>query len=170
MTRIRTGIFLTIVLLLTVILFGGTAAGAPGAQKQRPLNVSLDFSSADPTFDCDPGLVPAGAVGTGHLTHLGRVEISGGQCNNFATLEFTDGFATYEAANGDAIDITYSGEASLTPDGFEGSGSATITGGTGRFHEASGEFDFTFTTFVFPDGATRTLLDGEGWISYDASS
>lgn len=82
----------------------------------------------------------------------------------------TDGFGTYVAANGDSIDVTYSGQASLGPVGFDGEGSAAIVGGTGRFEAASGEFDFTFTTFVSPDGSGRTLLDGEGWITYDASN
>jgi hypothetical protein len=150
--------------------FSGTRAAASGAEIQRPLKVSLDFVSVQPTFDCAPGLFPQGAAGTGHLSHLGRVGISGGQCNNFATLEFTDGFGTYVAANADSIDVTYSGQASLSPVGFDGEGSAAIVGGTGRFEGASGEFDFTFTTYVAPDGSGRTLLDGDGWITYDASN
>ena len=40
-------------------------------------------------------------------------------------------------------------------------------GGTGRFEAASGEFDFAFTTFL---SDFSTLLDGEGWITYDASN
>lgn len=169
MTRSRFGILSIIVLLLGATTFIGPAAADPGAEKARPLTVSLDFSGTDATFTCDPGLVPAGQAGTGHLSHLGRVELSGGHCNNFATLEFTDGFATYVAANGDTIDIEYSGQAVLTPEGFEGSGTGEIVGGTGRFASASGEIDFAFTTTLFPDGTDQTLVDGEGWIAYDAS-
>jgi hypothetical protein len=170
MTRNRSWSFLIIVFLLGAMAFSGTDAAASGADVQRPLKVSLDFLAVEPTFDCAAGLVPQGAEGSGRLSHLGTVEISGGQCNNFATLEFTDGFGTYVAANADSIDVTYSGQASLSPVGFDGEGSAAIVGGTGRFEGASGEFDFTFTTYVAPDGSGRTLLDGDGWITYDASN
>ncbi len=100
------------------------------------------------------------------------MEISGGQCNNFATLELTAGFGTYVAANGDSIEVEYSGSAVYNPVGpvLDGSGSAEIVGGTGRFEVAFGEIDFTFTTFLSPDGSSRTLLDGGGWITYDASN
>jgi hypothetical protein len=170
MIRNRSWGFLIIVLLLGGVAFSGANAAASGADVERPLRVSLDFDGVEPTFECDPGLVPSGAEGTGHLSHLGRVEISGGQCNNFATLEFTAGFGTYVAANGDSIEVEYSGQASLSPVGFDGEGSAKIVGGTGRFEEASGGFDFAFTTFLSPDGSSRTLLDGGGWITYDASN
>lgn len=131
-----------------------------GAEKARPLSVSLDFSGTDAMFDCPPGFVSGGQVGTGHLSHLGRVEISGGQCSNFVTLEIADGFGTYGAANGDSIDIEHSGSAVLAPEGFDGWGTAVIVGGSGRFASASGAFDFTFTTFLFPDAPGETLLDG----------
>jgi hypothetical protein len=163
----RFGILLILVLLVTT--FVGPAAADPGAEKAQPLSVSLDFSGTDATFDCPPGFVSGGQVGTGHLSHLGKVEISGGQCSNFVTLEIADGFGTYVVANGDSIDIEYSGSAVLVPEGFDGSGTAAIVGGTGRFASASGAFDFTFTTFLFPDAPARSLLEGEGWIAYDAS-
>jgi len=170
MMRNRSWSFLIIVLLLGAVAFTGTDAAASGADIARPLTVSLDFVGVQPTFECAPGLVATGAEGTGRLSHLGRVEISGGQCNNFATLELTDGFGTYVAANGDSIEVEYTGQASLSPVGFDGKGSAEIVGGTGRFEAASGAFDFDFTTYLFPDGSTRTLADGDGWISYDASN
>lgn len=77
MSRNRSRSFLTTVLLLGVMAFSGTQAAASGADVQRPLEVSLDFVSVEPTFDGAPGLFPKGAEGTGNLSHLGRVEISG---------------------------------------------------------------------------------------------
>ncbi len=170
MTRNRSRSFVAVVVLLGAMTLGAGGATASGAEVHRPLRVSLDFDAVAPTFECAPGLVPSGAEGTGHLSHLGRVEISGGQCNDFATLKLTDGFGTYVAANGDSIDVEYTGQAYPSPVGFDGEGSADIVGGTGRFEAAFGQFDFTFTTFLSPDGSSRTLLDGDGWITYDASN
>lgn len=97
------------------------------------------------------------------------MEISGGSCNDYVNLEVTDGFGTYVAANGDYIEVEYSGSAVYNPVGpvLDGWGSAEIVGGTGRFEAAFGEIDFTFTTFL-SDGSTQ--LDGDGWITYDASN
>ena len=142
--------------------------------KQRPLRVSLEISSTEADFNCGSG-EPTGQVGSGRLSHLGRVEISGGHCTDFANAplaELTAGFGTYVARNGDAIEVTYSGQATSNDDGsaFDGVGSAEIVGGTGRFRNASGEFDFTVTTPVNPDGTLGLAqLDGRGWIAYDRS-
>ena len=169
MTRNRSWSLLIIVFLLGATTFGGTHAAASGAQVERPLKVSLDFVGYPGSFECADELVPQGAVGTGHLSHLGKVEISGGSCNDYVNLEVTDGFGTYVAANGDYIEVEYSGSAVYNPVGpvLDGWGSAEIVGGTGRFEAAFGEIDFTFTTFL-SDGST--LLDGDGWITYDAAN
>ncbi len=169
MTYRRFGILSIIVVFVTAATFIAPATADPGAEKARPCNVSLDFAGTDATFDCPDGFVYGGQAGTGNLPHLGQVEISGVQCSNFATLEITDGFGTYVGANDDSIDIEYSRSAVLVPEGFLGSGTAVIVGGTGRFASASGAFDLTFTTFLFPDAPGRTLLEREGWIAHDAS-
>ena len=142
--------------------------------ERRPLTVSLEISSTEADFECQVG-EPTGQAGSGRLSHLGRVEISGGHCTDFANLplvELTAGFGTYVARNGDAIEVTYSGQATPSEDGsaFNGEGSAEIVGGTGQFHKASGAFDFTVTTPVNPDGSLGVAqLDGRGWIAYDRS-
>jgi hypothetical protein len=169
MTHNRSWIFSTIVLLLSAMVFSGTATAAPGAEMQRPLRASIEFVDADPLFDCDEGLVPTGYVGGGNMSHLGKMELVGSACNNFADLTINDGYAMYIAANGDYFVLAFTGQASLTPDGFEGTGSGAISGGTGRFEAATGEFNFTFTTVLLPDGSGHTVLDGDGWITYDAS-
>lgn len=170
MTHNRSWIFSIIVLLLGAVVFSGTATASSGAEMQRPLKASLEFVTAEPLFGCDPGLVPVGWAGTGNISHLGRIELSGGACNDFVNGTINDGYARYVGANGDYIELAFSGVGFPTPDGFVGSGFGPITGGTGRFEAASGEFNFTFTTVLFPDGSGRTLLDGEGWITYDASN
>ena len=97
------------------------------------------------------------------------MQIGGNRCDNFVDLEVTDGFGFYLAANGDYIEVEYSGSAAYNRVGpvLDSWGSAEIVGGTGRFEAASGEFDFTFTTFL---SDFSTLLDGKGWITYDASN
>ncbi|MGI9595838.1 MAG: hypothetical protein ACR2QK_06745 [Acidimicrobiales bacterium] len=142
--------------------------------KRRPLRASLEISATEADFKCQAG-EPTGQVGSGRLSYLGRVEISGGHCTDFAgfpLVELTDGFGTYVARNGDAIEVAYSGEATPSDDGsaFNGEGSAEIVGGTGRFQKASGEFDFTVTTPVNSDGSFGVAqLKGRGWIAYDRS-
>lgn len=156
----------TVALLRSVTAFAGTAAGDPGAEKKRPLDISLEFSSTPGDFECDEGLVPTRFVGSGILSHLGRVEISGRACDDFVNLEITDGFGTYVAANGDSIDVEYTGQAlSFTPpDTLSGKGLISIVGGTGRFESATGEAEFIFDTV-----GNQTSASGHGWIVYDAS-
>ncbi len=175
MTRRRFAIFAVIALLFSAVVLVGTSAGAPGAQKERPFKVSLEFTqvSAVPVDDCpnvEGGLGPFVLVtfeGGGNASHLGRVEVADtGQCNAFGTLTFA-GAVSYVGANDDFIRVEYTGAALPTPDGgFTGDGEGTIVGGTGRFESASGEFDFSFET----DAQGGTALDGEGWIAYDASN
>ncbi len=78
----------------------------------------------------------------GHASHLGRVTIVGSHCAS----EAPSGAATMTAANGDELDIEYQAleACSYTP---TGQGlcllGATVTGGTGRFDDASGQFTWT---------------------------
>jgi len=167
MTRNRLGIFVILALLLSVTVLVGAAAGDPGAEQRRPLNISLEFIGTPGDFECPDGFLPQAFVGGGHLSHLGRVEISGGACNDFVNLVLANGFGTYVGANGDSIDVEYSGQASfIPPDTFTGEGSGTIVRGTGRTASASGEFEFTSETSV---SGGQTSLSGRGWIAYDAS-
>lgn len=167
MTRNPLGIFAVLALLLSIVVAAGPAAGDPGAGKERPLSVSLEFTGTPGGFGCPAGFVPQSFAGTGHLSHLGRVEISGGACNDFVNLVIANGFGTYVAANGDAIDVRFSGLASFVPpDTLAGEGSGVIVGGTGRFASATGHFDFTSESSI---SGGQTLLVGQGWISYDAS-
>lgn len=161
----RLGILAILPLLLSLTVLAGPAAGDPGAEKMRPLTISLEFTGTPGDFDCPDGFVATKFEGSGHLSHLGRVEITGGACNDFVNLEIVDGFGTYVAANGDFIQVEYTGTASFVrPATLVGEGSGVIVGGTGRFDSASGELDYTFTTVE-----NQTSLVGQGWIAYDAS-
>jgi hypothetical protein len=97
------------------------------------------------TFTLAPGPAPGvfelqfNAVG--HANHLGH---SGGPSthllNALVNPNTQVGTSTFFAANGDRLDTTYSGIAA--PPGPNGviqfSGTLTITGGTGRFRNATG--------------------------------
>jgi hypothetical protein len=82
--------------------------------------------------------------GSGELTHLGLATMSGSHCTPAFGAGIVGGVQTFEAANGDTLEMTYS--ATLAPfepvEGafMEGPGQTTIVGGTGRFAGATGEF------------------------------
>ncbi len=165
MIRNRFGIFGIFAVLLSLTVLAAPTAADPGTAKTRPLNISLDFTGTPGGFECPDGLVPQAFEGSGRLSHLGRVEVSGGACNDFVNLEIVGGFGTYVAANGDSIDVEFSGTASFIPPAtFVGEGSGAIVGGTGRFESVTGAFDFTSETI-----GEQTSLVGQGWIAYDAS-
>lgn len=96
-------------------------------------------------------------TGTCHLSHLGLttsvgVEILG------ATLSAVH---TFTAANGDLLYSTTAGYATLKPDfsGVNFFNTETITGGTGRFANASGTATRNGST-VFSDGTATWVIQG----------
>jgi hypothetical protein len=105
-------------------------------------------------------------TGTGYATFLGK--------NTFvaiSTIDFTtqppfhlSGTATFTSANNDEIYTSFAGTS--TPNGqgaFTIVMSHTITGGTGRFQNATGSF-MGYTTAV--PGHTAASIDYEGTISF----
>ena len=76
----------------------------------------------------------------GESSHMGRYSAVGRhRVNN--NLEFS-GSATFTAANGDTLDVTYEGSVSLAVNPPTISGTMTVVGGTGNFKNAIGEADF----------------------------
>jgi hypothetical protein len=80
---------------------------------------------------------------TGEATHLGRFTLKGPHRVNLATIPVTAiGTFEFTAANGDTLTASFTGMG--TPSATPGISSivetATITGGTGRFVGASGNF------------------------------
>jgi hypothetical protein len=90
---------------------------------------------------CDSGAALVVDIdGTGNATHVGRYAYSALECFNPDTLLYRGEFRI-TAANGDTVHGTYSGEV-VDIVGTVGlyEQDAVITGGTGRFAGASGEF------------------------------
>src|SRR4051794_39494007 len=79
--------------------------------------------------------------GTGHATHLGQFDLLITATVNLTTRT---AIGTYEfvAANGDTLTATFTGasQPTATPGVILITETATITGGTGRFANASGSF------------------------------
>ena len=79
--------------------------------------------------------------GTGNATHLGRFTVEIRLALN-TTNRFLTGTYEFTAANGDTLTADFAGESPLTLPGVPQLSveTATITGGTGRFASASGNF------------------------------
>ena len=95
------------------------------------------------TATVTPGTPPFLSVsleGTGNATHLGRFTVDIPHVVN-TTNRTSTGTYTFTAANGDTLTAGFTGQATLTAPGvLSVVETATITGGTGRFADATGSF------------------------------
>jgi len=99
-------------------------------------------------------------TGSGHGTHLGRFTFAAPHEVDTATRT-ASGVYTFTAANGDTLTATFTGTATptATPGVLQIVETATVTGGTGRFAGATGEF--TVTRLYDPAaGTTSGSFDG----------
>ena len=76
---------------------------------------------------------------TGNATHLGQFTLEVPHLVNFATA-IGEGTFTFTAANGDQLTAHFTGAADTSTPIFSIVEHATITGGTGRFANATGSF------------------------------
>ena len=114
-----------------------TASIATPFKSDATLQVSLTGTTV-------PGVLTGTLTGLGRASHLGSVTLSSTETLDFATspgiVLVRDGQMVVVAANGDELHWTYEGTGSL-PDAAGItviSGSFLITGGTGRFTDATG--------------------------------
>jgi hypothetical protein len=131
-------------------LSGGTAAIASTPFK----------GSFDGTQTVTPGTPPLATVqmtGEGQGSHLGRFEIALPHTVNFATST-ANGICTIVAADGSRIVASFTGRAQVGPV-VTIVEQATITGGTGRFADASGTFTI-HRTFTPATGLTSGEFEG----------
>jgi hypothetical protein len=134
----------------------------------RPLSGT---SSSTTTVDLAAG---TGTVaGSGQFAHLGRFTFTNDITSFTLTGPDTFSFtltATLVAANGDEVYTTATGTGKLTATGSESTLVSTITGGTGRFADASGRITTMIDSVtVSVVGTTLTSRDtetDEGQISY----
>ena len=148
-------------LVLSMVLTVPIGAGSvPFRGSWSGVTVSADLSSFP--------VVAIVAEGTGELTHLGRYFMSSPHTTNVFTNE-TIGDQIFTAANGDMLTAFCAGFPAPQPDGSVVGGlDCEITGGTGRFEGASGEYVFFLVARPRTDGgpgyATEATISGE--ISY----
>jgi len=81
--------------------------------------------------------------GSGTSTHLGDFTMTASETVDFASMTVTNGTVTLTAANGDTVSGTYGGTILPGLTGYLVSG--PITGGTGRFADATGTIVFKGT-------------------------
>ena len=127
---------ITALLLLTMLVSVGYAA--PAAKRQVPFMGALHaVESQRVEF---PTLFANGS-GSGKATHLGRFTFSYEVVVDLRTFS-GPASAHFVAANGDSVFAAGSGQsyATETPDVRRVVETYTITGGTGRFADASGSF------------------------------
>lgn len=164
---LRRLLFFSTLVFAAVALSPAAALGAANGT-DRPLKgtetgiTTVDLATGTGTAD-----------GVGQLSHLGRVTFT----TDITSLTFT-GPNTFSltlttivgAANGDEVFATGTGTGTLTPTGTEASLVITITGGSGRFADASGTIRTRISAVTLSAvGTTITTRDTathEGQISY----
>ena len=153
-------------LVLAVVTMSPAAAMGAAKGTDRPLK-GTTTSTATVSLITGVGTI----VSSGHLSHLGAV--TGSSDQQFALVgpngfSFT-GTGTTVAANGDELFTTVSGMGTLGPP-VQSTGVNTITGGTGRFADASGTYTTTnVSTSVSIVGSIETVTSTvtiKGTISY----
>jgi hypothetical protein len=96
--------------------------------------------------------------GTGNATHLGQFSVAFPHTVTFATRT-GEGTYTFTAANGDTLTASFIGQATAQGSTVSIVEDGRITGGTGRFADASGTFTVQ-RTFTPASGVTEGSFDG----------
>ena len=167
----RTNLGLAAGMLVMSALLPGTAA----ARSLVPF--AATFSEDGPAFPCPFPTLCITIHGTGQAMHFGATAESSSATLNLISLQATgcsaeDRTAVLTAANGDQIDVTFSGGVTCMTSPTSGSShyAYAITGGTGRYTGATGSgtarAGFTLATATTPASSFTSLT---GWISSPGS-
>ena len=150
--------------VVSVLLFGIALSGAAlRADEVAPFKGTWEGKTVAADFSAFPPIVGVVASGTGEATQLGHFTMVSPHLNNVFTFE-VEGDQNFTAANGDTLTAHFTGVFTPHPDGsLESTIPCTITGGTGRFAGATGEYDFHIVATPLPDGsgyASVATIDG----------
>lgn len=128
-----------------VLMFAGLVPAAGADSSARPFKGSMN---GEVTFVPDGGC-PIGirtlSDATGEASHLGNSVLSSGHCTPTGD-QISGGMMTLVAANGDEVNVAYTGTAPFPAPGTEiivADIDFEILGGTGRFEGATGRGDMT---------------------------
>lgn len=146
----------------------------PGGVRATPINIKINKVEGtynfNPVEDCQA--VTLTATGDGIVSHLGPSSLIEQWCfdGNIGNLgNVGDRTITITAANGDLLEGTHTSvsyDPGIDPSVFVEE--FMITGGTGRFSNASGTFTETVVISFPPvNGAGTFTLSGEGTIIYN---
>lgn len=134
----------------------------------EPLSGTCVSPDAQPPVFTPPFFLDQVITGTCQFSHLGRTNMQLRQHVNLATGAAT-GAVTFTAANGDLLTVTQrSVSTDIGPMQKSFAGTAVITGGTGRFANASGTLGLD-GTLTLDQGIGHALSTYTGRIVYDAS-
>jgi hypothetical protein len=150
--------------LAALVAFAATAAGGPSHPVPFKGSSEQQAVSATPV---DPQTVFVVTEGEGHMTHLGRFTFVSPHFSGLVDFGI-DGTQNFTAANGDQLfaDITGQLQPVLTDDGrvlLVGEVHGTVTGGTGRFGNATGTYTFHL---VFDTATLASTGEFDGDISF----
>jgi len=150
------------VFLIAVVVSVGAMALTPSQAmaEKRPYRAAIEALAVG---------FPSGVYdATGIATHLGKII-------EFGTYEvvgpagpglfFLAGEGTQIAANGDALYFTFDEIVDFNVEPFTAEGTFTITGGTGRFEDATGGGTFN-TVGQFLDEGLGLMIHYDGTIDY----
>jgi hypothetical protein len=166
--------YISWLMILLLLIFANLAYAAASRPFKATFDVEQRLGRADRCPRSDQGVPgPAGTFnGTGHATHLGAVQVGAEHClttkQDMTSVYVFNGKMVLTGANGDVVLADYVGFFTLVSTGvwsFEGN--YFITGGTGRFLDASGT-GALFGTLQgqFPGFSQTVSLTAEGRISY----
>ena len=114
-----------------------TGAGVLSNDQEAPFKGRLEGTA---TITPGSPFLSVSIEGTGNATHLGRFTVDIPHVVN-TTNRTSTGTYEFTAANGDTLTAGFTGQATLTAPGvLSVVETATITGGTGRFADATGSF------------------------------
>ena len=144
---------------LLIIALAGTTLAAPALAGKKELPFKGTMQSVE-TYVVTPPIMSVTANGSGNATHLGAYTISYEVEVNLETLSGV-GSAQIVAANGDILYANISGQATPTgtADVFNVVEEFTVTGGTGRFANASGSFTLDRVVNI-TTGVTSGTING----------
>ena len=135
--RLRLSCQLLLALVVTTLL----ASGVREAQSAGPFKATIAITESIQPIGTAPCILVGDISGTGQATQLGRVTVVSSDCINpisQTAFSFSSNQLVFTVPNGDQIFAVYNGI--LTSEDGVGiiSGGYQITGGTGRYAQATG--------------------------------
>ena len=130
----------------------------------RPMSGTCETTFVPPPFPLPPSYRQVDE-GQCQLAHLGRATLYSDKTITFATGTQVTHLLRLTAANGDELHATGAGRNAPAGPGQVGfTATMTITGGTGRFADATGELRIEGVATLAARSSTLRIV--EGWIDY----